>query len=78
MRSLHIRETQLGADHPHTAGSLFGLAALYDSMQRYSEALSLIQRTIQIYEKTLGNDHPRAQRAYSWLQKIEQANDSTR
>ncbi|NJO76587.1 MAG: tetratricopeptide repeat protein, partial [Leptolyngbyaceae cyanobacterium RM1_406_9] len=37
-RSLQIRETQLGKDHPDTATSLNNLALLYHSMGRYSEA----------------------------------------
>jgi tetratricopeptide (TPR) repeat protein len=58
VRSLAIREQQLGADHPDTAGSLLNMAALYYKMERYSQALPLIQRAVKIYEQTLNPDHP--------------------
>jgi Tetratricopeptide repeat len=38
LRSLAIREEQLGANHPSTATSLNNLAGLYESTGRYSEA----------------------------------------
>ena len=57
-RSLHIRETQLGADHPSTATSLNNLAELYRSMGRYSEAEPLYVRSLHIRETQLGADHP--------------------
>ncbi len=73
VRSLAITEQQLGADHPDTADSLFNLAALYYNTQRYPQALSAIQRAVQIYHHTLGAHHPTTQTADSWLQHIQQA-----
>jgi tetratricopeptide (TPR) repeat protein len=73
MRSLEIRERQLGADHPDVAQSLINLAALYHNTQRHPEALQSIQRAIQIYEKKLGTEHPTTQNALSWLQVIRDA-----
>ncbi|TYQ24808.1 tetratricopeptide repeat protein [Pseudanabaena sp. UWO311] len=75
MRSLSIRERQLGTDHPNVAASLFNLAALYQNKntQRHPEALQSIQRTIQIYERKLGTEHPNTQAALSWLQAIREA-----
>ena len=63
-RSLQIRETQLGADHPSTATSLNNLAALYESMGRYSEAEPLYLRTLEIWTKSLGENHPDTQMAW--------------
>jgi CHAT domain-containing protein len=57
-RSLQIRETQLGANHPDTATSLNNLAALYQGMGRYPEAEPLLQRSLQITETQLGANHP--------------------
>ncbi len=52
---------------------LFNLAALYYNTKRYGEALQSIQFAIQIYEQTLGTDHPTTQVALSWLQAIQNA-----
>jgi tetratricopeptide (TPR) repeat protein len=58
VRSLQIKETQLGAEHPDTASSLNNLAALYQSQGRYSEAEPLYVRSLQISETQLGAEHP--------------------
>ncbi|MGD1852266.1 MAG: tetratricopeptide repeat protein, partial [Cyanophyceae cyanobacterium] len=58
VRSLAIRESQLGADHPDTATSLNNLAELYRSQGRYSESEPLYQRSLAISESQLGADHP--------------------
>jgi tetratricopeptide (TPR) repeat protein len=58
LRSLEIKERQLGADHPDVATSLNNLAALYQSQGRYSEAESLYVRSLEIRERQLGADHP--------------------
>jgi tetratricopeptide (TPR) repeat protein len=57
LRSLTIREQQLGMDHLQTAASLNNLALLYESMQRYSEAEQLYRRSIAIREAKLGAEH---------------------
>ena len=58
VRSLSIRETQLGAAHPDVATSLNNLAALYRSQGRYSEAEPLYVRSLSIRETQLGAAHP--------------------
>jgi tetratricopeptide (TPR) repeat protein len=58
VRSLSIREQQLGADHPDVATSLNNLAELYRSQGRYSEAEPLYGRSLSIWEQQLGADHP--------------------
>ncbi|MEG4117769.1 tetratricopeptide repeat-containing protein, partial [Microcoleus sp. N9_B4] len=58
VRSLSIREQQLGADHPNTAQSLNNLAVLYYAMGRYPEAEPLFVRSLSISEQQLGADHP--------------------
>ena len=62
-----------GDRHPNVANSLCNLAGFYYNTQRYSEALQSIQPAIQIYEQTLGTEHPRTQAALSWLQPIQNA-----
>ena len=57
-RSLAIRETQLGRDHPDVATSLNDLALLYRSQGHYSEAEPLFGRSLNIWETQLGEDHP--------------------
>ena len=58
LRSLSIREKQLGADYLDTAQSLNNLALLYDYQGKYKEAEPLYLRSLDIFEKQLGADHP--------------------
>ncbi len=58
VRSLEIRERQLGEDHPDVAQSLSNLALLYYSQGKYSEAEPLYVRSLEIRERQLGTDHP--------------------
>ena len=74
MRSLQIRETQLGADHPDTAQSLNNLANLYYAMGRYSDAEPLYLRALEIWTKSLGENHPHTQTAWgSFRHLLQQA-----
>ena len=57
-RSLKIRESKLGPDHPDVATSLNNLAALYADMGQYAKAEPLYQRSLKISESKLGPDHP--------------------
>jgi tetratricopeptide (TPR) repeat protein len=56
--ALEIRERTLGAEHPHTAASLSGLALLYKVQGEYAKALPLYERSLAIFEKALGAEHP--------------------
>jgi tetratricopeptide (TPR) repeat protein len=56
--ALHIREQQLGTEHPQTAASLNNLAELYRSQGKYEEAEPLYQRALAISERILGTGHP--------------------
>ena len=58
LRSLSIREQQLGSDHPDVATSLNNLANLYESQGRCGEAEPLYERSLTIREEQLGGDHP--------------------
>jgi tetratricopeptide (TPR) repeat protein len=57
IRSLAIREKQLGANHPDTSISLNNLAELYRSTGRYTEAEPLFVRSLAIREEQLGVNH---------------------
>lgn len=61
-KALKITRSQLGADHPDTAGSLNNLALLYQSQGRYGETEPLYQRAISIWLNQLGENHPNTQR----------------
>ncbi|MGQ9870315.1 tetratricopeptide repeat protein [Leptodesmis sp.] len=61
LRSLSIREQQLGPDHPDTVTSLNNLATLYCSMGRYTEAEPLHKQSIAIFVAKLGLNHPNTQ-----------------
>ncbi len=56
--ALHIREQQLGPEHPHAAYPLNGLAILYDEQGKYIEAEPLYLRALRIREQQLGPRHP--------------------
>ena len=57
-RSLAIRETVLGPDHPAVATSFNNLALLYADQGRHAEAEPLYERALAISEKALGPEHP--------------------
>jgi tetratricopeptide (TPR) repeat protein len=59
VRSLAIREQELGANHPDTAASLNNLALLYYSMGRYAEAEPLYVRSLAIDQEVYGENHPK-------------------
>jgi Flp pilus assembly protein TadD len=58
VRSLSIREQQLGKDHPKVAESLNNLALLYYSQGLYAKAEPLCRQSLSIWEQELGKDHP--------------------
>ena len=57
LRSLSIREKQLGENHPDVAQSLNNLALLYGYEGKYTEAESLYLRSLGIWEKQLEDKH---------------------
>ena len=77
VRSLTIREQQLGADHPAIATSLNNLAGLYYSQGRYAEAEPLYCRALAILFNRLGEDHPNTQTVcqnfYTFLASVVEA-----
>src|SRR5437016_1313345 len=50
----------LDHDTPQVADPLHGLANLYSEQGKYAEAEPLYQRVLQIWEQTLGPQHPNA------------------
>jgi tetratricopeptide (TPR) repeat protein/transcriptional regulator with XRE-family HTH domain len=57
-RALAIRERAFGADHPDTAASLNGLAALLWNQGELAAARSRYERALAIRERVLGSGHP--------------------
>jgi tetratricopeptide (TPR) repeat protein len=57
-RALHIREQQLGPQHPDLAFVLINLANLYYDQGRYAEAEPLYQRALYIREQQLATENP--------------------
>ena len=53
-----IREKVLGKNHPDVANSLNNLAVLYYELGKYAAAEPLYHRSLAIWGKTLGEDHP--------------------
>ena len=57
LRSLSIKEKQLGENHPDVATSLNNLAGLYLYQGKYNEVESLFLRSLSIGENQLGENH---------------------
>jgi CHAT domain-containing protein len=57
-RSLAIRETTFGPNHPDVAQSLNNLAGLLSSLGQYAAAEPLYRRSLAIRETTFGPNHP--------------------
>ena len=55
---LELSQRLLGEDHPGFATSLNNLAALYDSLGRYTEAELLYLQALELKKRLLGEDHP--------------------
>jgi tetratricopeptide (TPR) repeat protein len=61
----------LGASHPSTARDLAGLAYIYISEKRMSEARPLLERALSIYKNAYGTDPLMVKRAESMLSMID-------
>jgi tetratricopeptide (TPR) repeat protein len=71
---------KLGADHPHTLGTLINLAGAYLAAGKTAEAIALLEQVRNSQVKELGADHPhtldtlaRLAVAYQAAGKLEQA-----
>ena len=58
-RGLRIREQTLGPEHPDVGLSYKNLAHILYDMGDLKAALPLFERTLLIYQKAFGADHPR-------------------
>ncbi|CAH0053946.1 unnamed protein product [Clonostachys solani] len=52
-------KSRLGADHPDTLTSMNNLAYTWNSMDKDTEAIDLMQMCIRFSKIKLGVDHPR-------------------
>jgi len=60
--TLEMRKAILGDDHLDVAASLYNLASLYDNQFRFREAEALFKESLDIFQKTLGVEHPHTKR----------------
>lgn len=51
-------QASFGPDHPEVARDLNNLAQLYQATNRLKEAEPLYTRALEIFETSLGRDHP--------------------
>jgi tetratricopeptide (TPR) repeat protein len=72
-RALHIRERQLGPEHPDTAETLHDFAAFQEIQGDHQEALTLYQRTFAIRQQALGAEHPKTRTTHQRLTTLRQA-----
>jgi Tetratricopeptide repeat len=57
-QTLAQREKVLGPEHPDTLGSVYCLAHLLASRQRYDDSATLYKRACAGYSTVLRKDHP--------------------
>ncbi|MGD1853690.1 MAG: tetratricopeptide repeat protein [Leptolyngbyaceae cyanobacterium] len=57
----------MGQGHPEFAISLWSLANLYTSTERFAEAESLYFKTLAIFTDRLGEQHPNTRSAFNGL-----------
>jgi CHAT domain-containing protein/TolA-binding protein len=74
-RSLELRESVLGPDHPQIADALHVLAEIYDNKGNYKEAEPVNVRALAIREKAFGPDHQDVARSLfnlAWIYQTRQ------
>ncbi|GIJ92163.1 hypothetical protein Asppvi_011139 [Aspergillus pseudoviridinutans] len=57
---LEMMKTVLGAEHPDTLSSMHNLAYTWKSQGKLQDALALMEKCSELYNKTLGPNHPHA------------------
>jgi eukaryotic-like serine/threonine-protein kinase len=58
LRSLQLRESALGPEHPNVADTLGNLAGVHEHMGEYRDTRNLAERQLAIAVGALGVDHP--------------------
>ncbi len=56
--AVRLKEREYGFDHPELAENLFDLGLLCWAIEKQSEAEKLLNRSLEIYKRTLGPGHP--------------------
>ena len=64
-KSLKIKETVLGPEHPDTAQTYNNMANVYDDMGDYPKALEFYEKALKIREAVLGPEHPDTAATYN-------------
>ncbi|KAH7396274.1 hypothetical protein BKA66DRAFT_454797 [Pyrenochaeta sp. MPI-SDFR-AT-0127] len=57
----------LGDEHPDTLSSMNSLAYTLHSQSRTDEAISLMEKVLQLRQRILGPDHPRTEESLQVL-----------
>jgi len=57
-RAIGIAETLLDSAHPELATMLFNLGRVHEDLGQFLEAAQLYGRALEMYENTLGSEHP--------------------
>jgi hypothetical protein len=57
-RTLALKETVLGHEHPDTLASMSNLALLLDRQGKYEDAEAMNRQTLALRKKVLGPEHP--------------------
>lgn len=67
LRTMEVREQQLGVDHPTTGISAQNLGTLYSDLGEFDKAHEMYERAKSICEQHLGPHHEATATAYSSL-----------
>jgi hypothetical protein len=59
-RALQGYEKALGPEHPYTITSMHNLAFSLKRLGKFSDALSLLKKSADLYNQVLGSHHPNA------------------
>ncbi|MEN8905824.1 MAG: tetratricopeptide repeat protein [Clostridiales bacterium] len=57
LKTLDIRERELGRENTSTGIIYYNLAILYKDQKRYDESLEYFEKALNVYEKKLGKEH---------------------
>jgi len=72
-RAIAIGEKTVGPEHPHQAKRLMHYAKSLSDQGRHEEAVMLIQRSVRVFEASLGRDHANTKKAQHWAATISSA-----
>ena len=72
-KTLEIKESKLGKDHPDTASTYNNIAGVYYAKGDHDKALEYYEKALEISESKLGKDHPDTATTYNNIAMVYKA-----